>query len=187
MGWTARVTAKQIQQHMLYLIIQFVCTVAAVWVPSGMTCMQRIRHRTTPETYMGCIFGQVGSEDIDSGEVSQSEDGAEGQDGDSARPSGRHSADSQAASESDDGEDEVGDLSWEAVMAAVQGGGSDDEAEEEQEAGFSADVADETLELPSQQVSEQKPSRVIKMQGRKQPAASSQRGRSHLGKRPRQK
>jgi len=183
MGWTARVTAKQIQQHMLYLIIQFVCTVAAVWVPSGMTCMQRIRHRTTPETYMGCIFGQVGSEDIDSGEVSQSEDGAEGQDGDSARPSGRHSADS----ESDDGEDEVGDLSWEAVMAAVQGGGSDDEAEEEQEAGFSADVADETLELPSQQVSEQKPSRVIKMQGRKQPAASSQRGRSHLGKRPRQK
>ena len=129
----------------------------------------------------------MGSEDIDSGEVSQSEDGAEGQDADSARPSGKHSADSQAASETDDGEDEVGDLSWEAVMAAVQGGGSDDEAEEEQEAGFSADMADETLELLPQKVSEQKSSRVIKMQGRKQPVSPSQRGRSHLGKRPRQK
>ena len=129
----------------------------------------------------------MGSEDIDSGEVSQSEDGAEGQDADSLGPSGKHSADSQAPSESVDRGDEVGDLSWEAVMAAVQGGGSDDEAEEEQEAGSAADVADETLGLPPQKVSEQKSSRVIKMQGRKQPAASSQRGRSHLGKRPRQK
>ncbi len=129
----------------------------------------------------------MGSEDIDSGEVSQSEDGAEGQDADSARPSGKHSANSQAASECDDGEDEVGDLSWEAVMAAVQGGGSDDEAEEEQEAGVSADIVDDSVELPLQKVSEQKSSRVIKTQSRKQPATSSQRGRSHLGKRPRQK
>ena len=125
----------------------------------------------------------MGSEDIDSGEVSQSEDGAKGQDADNAHPS----ADSQAASETDDGEDEVGDLSWEAVMAAVQGGGSDAEAEEEQEAAFSADMADETHELLPQKVSEQKSSRVMKIQGRKQPAASSQRERSHLGKRPRQK
>ncbi len=127
----------------------------------------------------------MGSEDIDSGEVSQSEDGAESQDGDSTRPSGN--ADSQATSESDGGEDEVGDLSWEAVMAAVQGGGSDDEAEEEQEAGVSADIVDETLDLPPQKVSEQKSSRGIKTQSRKQPATSSQRGRSRLGKRPRQK
>jgi len=129
----------------------------------------------------------VGSEDIDSGEVSQSEDGAEGQDADSDRLNGEDSADSQAASGIDDGEDEVGDLSWEAVMAAVQGGGSDDEAEEEQEAEFPADMADETLELPPQKVSEQKSSRVLKLQGRKQPVSPSQRGRSHLGKRPRQK
>lgn len=126
---------------------------------------------------------EVGSEDIDSGEVSQSEDGAKGQDADSAHTS----ADSQAASETDDGEDEVGDLSWEAVMAVVQGGGSDAEAEEEQEAAFPADKADETHELLPQKVSQQKSSRVMKIQGRKQPAASSQRERSHLGKRPRQK
>ena len=125
----------------------------------------------------------MGSEDIDFGEVSQSEDGAKGQDADSAHTS----ADSQAASETDDGGDEVGDLSWEAVMAAVQGGGSDAEAEEEQEAAFPADKADETHELLPQKVSEQKSSRVMKIQGRKQPAASSQRERSHLGKRPRQK
>ena len=131
---------------------------------------------------MGWVLVQVGSEDIDSGEVSQSEDGAEGQDADSARPSGKHSADSQAASETDDGEDGVGDLSWEAVMAAVQGGGSGDEAEEDE-----AEFPDETLQLPLEKVSEQNSSRVITKQGRKQPAAPSQRGRSHLGKRPRQK
>ena len=68
---------------------------------------------------------QVGSEDIDSGEGSQSDEGegSANEDG-CAGPSDRQ--DDAENSEEDD-EDEVGDLSWEAVMAAVQGGGSDDD------------------------------------------------------------
>lgn len=68
----------------------------------------------------------MGSEDIDSGEGSQSDEDDSGDSEDGGLINGR-----QAGAEGSEGdEDEVGDLSWEAVMAAVQGGGSDDDAEE---------------------------------------------------------
>ena len=130
----------------------------------------------------------MGSEDIDSGEVSQSGDDAEGSDAegsdaDSAIPS-RDLDD--AAAGSDEGEDEVGDLSWEAVMAAVQGGGSDDEADEEQGLGSGSHVADAAEPLPRlvpQQTSQRTPSPQL---NKKQSAAPAQR-KSRLGKRSRQK
>ena len=84
----------------------------------------------------------MGSQDIDSGADSEagfdSETGFESE-GDSEPDSqgGSQAGAAQpslngAASESD--EEDVGDLSWEAVMAAVQGGGSDHEGEEAVEA-----------------------------------------------------
>lgn len=125
----------------------------------------------------------MGSEDIDSGEVSQSGDEAEGSDADSASPS--RDLDGAAAG-SDEGEDEVGDLSWEAVMAAVQGGGSDDEAEEEQGLGSGSHEADAAEPLP-RLVPQQKSQRTSSSQlDRRQSAVPAQR-KSRLGKRPRQK
>lgn len=74
----------------------------------------------------------MGSEDIDSGTGSQSDEAASGSEDDGVGPSDRQHAAEGSADEED--EDEVGDLSWEAVMAAVQGGGSDDDGEDELEA-----------------------------------------------------
>ena len=68
----------------------------------------------------------MGSEDIDSGEDSQSHEG----DSSDSKDGGPSSGGQGGAEGSEDDEDEVGDLSWEAVMAAVQGGGSDDDAED---------------------------------------------------------
>jgi len=128
----------------------------------------------------------VGSEDIDSGEVSQSDD-AEQSDADSAGPSGDQDA-AQAAEDSDDGADEVGDLSWEAVMAAVQGGGSGDEADEEEEAAAQAGsaAADDIEALPQSRPQLKARKSSDSKRARKQGAVPSQR-KSQLGKRPRQK
>lgn len=71
-------------------------------------------------------FLQAGSEDIDSG--SDSEAGFDSEaDSEAEEDAEPHGKDDGAASSD---EDDVGDLSWEAVMAAVQGGGSDAEEEE---------------------------------------------------------
>ena len=72
----------------------------------------------------------MGSEGIDSGEESQSseDEGSDSEDG-RVSPSGKQGN----AEGSEEEEDEVGDLSWEAVMAAVQGGGSDDNDEDGQD------------------------------------------------------
>lgn len=126
----------------------------------------------------------MGSEDIDSGEVSQSGSKAAGSDADSASSS--RDLDGAAAGGSDEGEDEVGDLSWEAVMAAVQGGGSDDEAEEEQGLGSGSREADAAEPLP-RLVPQQESQRTSSPQlNRRQSAVPAQR-KSRLGKRPRQK
>ena len=115
--------------------------------------------------------------------MSQSGDEAEGSDADGASLSRDLDA---AAAGSDEGEDEVGDLSWEAVMAAVQGGGSDDEAEDEQGLGSGSHEADAAEPLP-RLVPQQTPQKTSSPQLiRKQPAAPAQR-KSKLGKRPRQK
>ena len=125
---------------------------------------------------------QVGSEDIDSGEVSLS-DVAEDSDANSADvagPSGH-----QGVADSDDGEEEVGDLSWEAVMAAVQGGGSEDDAEEEQEqkhGGLSRSNHDDPVKAAPQSLPKAQPRR---QSGAKKGKKQAQNG-SQLGKRPRQ-
>ena len=98
-------------------------------------------------------YVQVGSKDIDSGNGSQSDEdqGSDSEDG-SVGPSGKQ--DGVEGSEEDN--DEVGDLSWEAVMAAVQGGGSDDDGEDEVEAvaaaGHSGHADAEPIALPKKAV-----------------------------------
>ena len=76
-------------------------------------------------------YVQVGSEDIDSGKDNQSDEneGSDSEDG-GVGPSEKQ----EGADSSEEDNDEVGDLSWEAVMAAVQGGGSDGDGEDELEA-----------------------------------------------------
>lgn len=111
-------------------------------------------------------------------------DVAEDSDADSADvagPSGH-----QGVAESDDGEEEeVGDLSWEAVMAAVQGGGSEDDAEEEQEqkhGGRSRSNHNDPVKAAPQSLPKAQSRR---QSGAKKGKKQAQNG-SQLGKRPRQ-
>ena len=93
---------------------------------------KRIFQHKTVCLLSNSYFVQVGSEDIDSGEGSQSgeDEGSDKEDGNVG--SERDREDGAEGSEQD--EDEVGDLSWEAVMAAVQDGGSDVDDKDELEA-----------------------------------------------------
>ena len=128
---------------------------------------------------------QVGSEDIDSGEESSSgrDDGSD-REGDGAGPS-ESTAHADASKEE---EDEVGDLSWEAVMAAVQGGGSDDDADEQEiepapAAGL--EQAQPTSPLPkTTRIKATKQSIAAAGSSRKKVQKSKQRS-SQLGKRQR--
>ena len=88
---------------------------------------------------------QVGSEDVDSGLDSEAGFDSEGDSDDVSQDDSQAEEEVQPHSQDDalvsSDEDDVGDLSWEAVMAAVQGGGSDAE-EEELPAAFQPDTTD---------------------------------------------
>lgn len=123
---------------------------------------------------------QVGSEDIDSGEEGQSDDGA---DSDTGGPS-KEQVDAEGGEED---EDEVGDLSWEAVMAAVQGGGSDrdDDGEDEPEAVVAARRA-EPEPLPVSVV-QGKHRKIVHAAAAGKHGQATKQHSSQLGKRSRQK
>ena len=132
----------------------------------------------------------MGSEDIDSGDASVESDEEE---------SGHSSADEDAASEENpvatqgtndsnndaDGDDDVGDLSWEAVMAAMQDGGSDAEAEEEQQPDdHSLNPLD--AKAPMQKTVSKK-GQAPKQKGRQNSQAKASGRTTLLGKRIRQR
>lgn len=123
---------------------------------------------------------QVGSEDIDSGEEGQSDDGADSD-------TGGLSKEQVDAEGGEEDEDEVGDLSWEAVMAAVQGGGSDrdDDGEDEPEAVVAARRA-EPEPLPVSVV-QGKHRKIVHAAAAGKHGQATKQHSSQLGKRSRQK
>ena len=125
----------------------------------------------------------MGSEDIDSGEESQSDDDEDSESGEASPGLSKGQDDAEG---SDEEEDEVGDLSWEAVMAAVQGGGSDrdDDGEDEPEVVAAAKQA-ETESLPVKAVQGKPKKSFHAAPAGKHGKATKQS--SQLGKRPRQK
>lgn len=131
-------------------------------------------------------YVQVGSEDIDSGNGSQSEQDG-GSDSEDGGVGPRDTQDSAEGSEED--ADEVGDLSWEAVMAAVQGGGSDDDGEDELEAvaaaGHSGRADAESIALPKKAVQD-KPRKSFRTAVAGKYGKAVHKQSSKLGKRARQ-
>lgn len=124
----------------------------------------------------------MGSEDIYSGEGSQSHD-----DDNSESEVGGPSSGRQGGAEGSEGdEDEVGDLSWEAVMAAVQGGGSDDDAEEAVPAsGHTKHTSDAELENLPKKAMRGKSRKSLRTVAAGQLGKAAEHKSSQLGKRSR--
>ena len=128
----------------------------------------------------------MGSEDIDSGAESVCDEASDSDGpGSDASLEDQDDVDAQAGEEE---EDEVGDLSWEAVMAAVQGGGSDEEDGEEEPAAVAAAMQAES-ETQALTATKSKANKQLPVKARVQGAKAIQQLQQSplLGKRSRQK